>query len=88
MLEARLVKLEDSLQSLINQIQTELGEHARRVDLLIDEQRVCFKQLALEISETAIVSDRGKRSLQKQLDDLTRRFDETKQTETPITGGP
>lgn len=74
--DARLAKLESSVQSLLTEIQYDKTEQTRRMDLLIEEQRVCFRQLALEISETAIVSDRAKRNLEMQLAELSRRLDE------------
>lgn len=73
---ARLAKLESNVQSLLTEIQSERTKQNRRIDLLIEEQRVCFRQLALEISETAIVSDRAKRNLEMQLAELSRRLDE------------
>ena len=75
--DARLAALESSVQSLLTEIQSERAEQTRRIDLLIEEQRVCFRQLALEISETAIVSDRAKRNLEMQVTELSRRLDET-----------
>jgi hypothetical protein len=80
--EARLGALETSIQTLLAEIRAERSAQSRRIDLLIEEQRVCFRQLALEISETAIVSDRGKRNLQSQIDELSRRF-EAGPEETP-----
>lgn len=85
--DARLAKLESSVQSLLTQIQTERTEQTRAIDLLIQEQRVCFRQLALEISETATVSDRGKRNLQRQLDELTRQLAESNEKEKAATEG-
>lgn len=75
--DARLAKLESTVQSLLTEIQSERTEQARRIDLLIAEQRVCFRQLALEISETAVVSDREKRNLEMKIAELERRLDET-----------
>lgn len=81
----RLSVLETNVQSLVEQIQAQSAEQARRIDLLIDEQRVCFKQLALQISEAAVVADRGKRNLQMQVDELARRLEDSgKKEETPI----
>lgn len=85
--EARLAKLENSVQSLLKEIRTERAEQTRRIDLLIEEQRVCFRQLALEISETAVVSDRAKRSMELRLAELSRRLDETDQKERAATDG-
>lgn len=75
-IDARLAKLESGVQSLLTEIQSERTEQTRRIDLLIEEQRVCFRQLALEVSETAIVSDRAKRNLEMQLAELSQRLDE------------
>ena len=86
-IDARLSKLENSVQSLLKEIQSERAEQTRRIDLLIEEQRVCFRQLALEISETAVVSDRAKRNLEMQLAELSRRLDETDQKEKAATDG-
>ncbi|MGZ5437133.1 MAG: hypothetical protein ACXWID_15495 [Pyrinomonadaceae bacterium] len=85
--DARLAKLESSVQSLLTEIQSERTEQTRRIDLLIEEQRVCFRQVALEISETAIVSDRAKRNLEMQLADLSQRLDEANQKEKAATDG-
>lgn len=74
--DARLAKLESSVQTLLTEIEAERTEQTRRIDLLIEEQRVCFRQLALEISETAIVSDRAKRNLEMRITELSRRLDE------------
>jgi len=45
-------------------------------ELLREEQRACFRQLELQISEAAIISDRAKRNFQMQLDGLARRLEE------------
>ena len=85
--DARLAKLESSVQSLLTEIQSERTEQTRRRDLLIEEQRVCFRQLALEISETAVVSDRAKRNLDMQLAELSQRLDDANQKEKAATDG-
>lgn len=85
--DARLAKLESTVQSLLAEIQLEQTEQTRRIDLLIEEQRVCFRQLALEISETAIVSDRARRNLEMQLAELSQRLDEANQKEKAATDG-
>lgn len=84
--EARLLALETGIQTLLAELRAERSEQSRRIDLLIEEQRVCFRQLALEISETATVSDRGKRNLQSQLDELARRFEEGPEEKTAAEG--
>ena len=85
--EARLAKLESNVQSLLTEIQSERTEQSRRIDLLFEEQRVCFRQLALEVSETAVVSDRARRNLEMQLAELSRRLDEANQKEKAATDG-
>lgn len=75
---ARLAALESNVQALLTEVQSELAEQSRRIDLLTEEHRVCFRQLALEISETAIVSDRAKRNLEMQITELSRRLEEMK----------
>jgi hypothetical protein len=83
-LEARVIDLESAQAGLLNRfdslLEEKLGEVRREqqkgIDLLLNEQRVCLKQLALEISEVGIVADRSKRSLQLRLDELAGRVDE------------
>jgi hypothetical protein len=41
---------------------------------LLDEQRVCFKQLALETSEAAVLEDRARRRAEALLEELQRRL--------------
>lgn len=43
---------------------------------LRDEQRVCYKQLALESSEAAVLEDRARRQTQALLDQLTKRVEQ------------
>ena len=83
-LEARLTELESSLatvesrfEGLLSEKTAEIrAEHQEHIELLTNEQRVCFKQLALEISESGVIADRAKRSLQLRLEELTNRIDE------------
>ncbi len=53
----------------VAQLQRQLNELGGHV---FDEQRVCFKQLKLEINETTMAADRAQRKLQAQLDRLAR----------------
>jgi len=48
-------------------------EHQKGIELLLNEQRVCFKQLALEINEAGVIADRSKRSMQLRLEELAAR---------------
>src|SRR6185503_19546104 len=67
-LEAVTGKTETRVEGLVN----ELGE---RDSHLRDEQRVCFKQLALETSEAAVLEDRARRKNATLLEELQRRVD-------------
>ena len=45
-------------------------ELRRRADTLLEEQRVCFKQLSLEASEAAVMQDRARRQIEARLEAL------------------
>lgn len=51
-------------------------ELRERDERLQDEQRVCFKQLALEATETTVILDRARRKTEALLEELTRRVKE------------
>jgi hypothetical protein len=70
----RLAEIEKRLQTVT---------HAREsgpLDLLRDEQRVCFKQLGRQVEEAAVISERTKRNFQMQLDALSRRLEAFEKT--------
>jgi hypothetical protein len=83
-LEAQLIELESSLALVESRFDELLAEktaeirieHQQRIELLLNERRVWFKQLALEISEAGVVADRAKRSTQLRLEELADRVDE------------
>lgn len=62
------------------QVETRLSELVKelreRDERLQGEQRVSFKQLALETSEAAVLEDRARRNTQALLEELIRRVDE------------
>jgi hypothetical protein len=60
--DARLVKLARELRE--------------RLELLQDEQRVLFKQLALEASEATMLEDRARRKSEALVEELKRRVEE------------
>ncbi|HVQ37385.1 MAG TPA: hypothetical protein VMS31_07630 [Pyrinomonadaceae bacterium] len=82
-LESRLAELESRLSLAENRFDAQLSEklqamgreHQQTIELLLEEQRVCFKQLALEISEAGVIADRTKRSIQLRVDKLAARLD-------------
>jgi hypothetical protein len=53
-----------------------VNEMRDRNERLQDEQRVCFKQLALENSEAAVLEDRARRKTEALLEELQRRVAE------------
>ena len=55
------------LEARLNEVST--AQHDR-IGLQTDEQRVCFKQLSLQVNELAVDLDRTKRSLQLRLEEL------------------
>ena len=76
-LESRLALIESRFDELLAEKLAEIRiEHQKSSELLLNEQRVCFKQLALEISEAGVVADRAKRSIQLRLEELAARVDE------------
>jgi len=58
------------------QLRALLNELHERDELLRGEQRVCFKQLSLEMSEAATLEDRSRRKTETLLAELQRRVDE------------
>ena len=56
-----------------NQLAALLKELRERDEQLQDEQRTCFKQLALETSEAAVLQDRARRKAEGLLEELRRR---------------
>ena len=71
--EQELGKLHAEAVELRAELVSELRE---RDGHLRDEQRVCFKQLALETSEAAVLEDRARRKTEALLEVLTRRVEE------------
>ena len=63
-----------SIESRMAQLEARLHEVSTaqqdRISLQTDEQRVCFKQLSLQVKELSAEADRTKRSLQLRLEEL------------------
>ena len=68
-LDTLSARTETRVEGLANEL-SERDAHLR------DEQRVCFKQLALETSEAAVLEDRVRRKHETLLDELQRRVAE------------
>ena len=89
-LESRLTKLETSFETIASRLTKVTSdrldeiqvEEQKRIALLLDEQRVCFKQLRLEISETGVVADRAKRNMQLRLEELNSQIEEIRGDKT------
>lgn len=63
----------DKIQRLSNE-QRDLGrELGERIQHLLDEQRVCIRQLSLQASEEAVLADRARRATELKLEELARR---------------
>lgn len=60
-------------QEFENQLAQFVQEVRERNDRLLEEQRVCFKQLSLETNETVLMLDRTRRDLESRLDKLAER---------------
>jgi multidrug resistance efflux pump len=76
-LRAQLAAAETELRGLTETRVAGLANEVRERDTnLRDEQRVCFKQLALENSEAAVLEDRARRKTEALLEELRRRVDQ------------
>jgi chromosome segregation ATPase len=57
--------------------QGDLGSELReRIQHLLDEQRVCLRQLALKTSEEAVLAERARRATELRLEEFARRLPE------------
>ena len=75
--EQRRIEFERNQTELIEARLTELHKELReRDEHLRDEQRVCFKQLAFETSEAAMLEDRARQKSKALLEELTRRIEQ------------
>jgi hypothetical protein len=77
--ETRQAELKQQQAEIAGQ-KTQLSELAselrERDERLLNEQRVCFKQLSLETSEAAVLEDRARRKAEGLLDELRQRVDQ------------
>jgi hypothetical protein len=65
-------KIDEARADLTPRLAELAGELRESDQQLREEQRVCFKQLSLEESETAINEDRGRRLIETRLDKLEK----------------
>jgi len=62
-----------SLNGRLSDLVRELHEREERI---LDEQRVCFKQLSLEASEAAVLEERARRQTDALLEEIKRRVEQ------------
>ena len=67
-------KIETAATDAATQLANLAGELRERQDRIENEQRVCFKQLALETNETAVSSDRAQQRIPALLDEMNQRI--------------
>jgi predicted transcriptional regulator len=60
-----------ALQERSAALETALAE---RIQHLLDEQRICIRQLSLQASEEAVLADRARRATELKLEELARRI--------------
>ncbi|HKB66358.1 MAG TPA: hypothetical protein VKC61_10925 [Pyrinomonadaceae bacterium] len=70
----QLTELRAELEAERDQVAALVSELRERDERLQDEQRVCFKQVALETSEAAVLEDRARRKTEALLEELQRRI--------------
>jgi hypothetical protein len=78
--QAALRQQNDLASSQTAQVTTQLNallkELRERDELLRDEQRVCYKQITLELSEAGTAEDRSRRKTETLLGEIQRRLEE------------
>ena len=70
-LDARLEKT-GMLDRDVHALRNEISE---RIQHVLDEQRVCIRQLSLQASEDAVLSDRARRATELRLEELMQRVE-------------
>jgi hypothetical protein len=66
-----------------------LRDAADALEQSINEQRVCLRQLAIEMSEQSVVLDRSRRAMQSRIDELSAQVEELRAADSarPRNGG-
>ena len=80
-LEAELAQTREELSGKVQELAGQLAgqqgdlrrEFQERIQHLLDEQRVCIRQLSLQASEEAVLADRARRATELKLDELAQR---------------
>jgi hypothetical protein len=72
-MRAQIEAQNKSLNGRLSDLVRELHEREERI---LDEQRVCFKQLSLEASEAAVLEERARRKTDALLEEIKRRVEQ------------
>ncbi len=72
-MRAQIEAQNKSLNGRLSDLVRELHEREERI---LDEQRVCFKQLSLEASEAAVLEERARRQTDALLEEIKRRVEQ------------
>jgi hypothetical protein len=67
-------QLEAQNREVTTELSTLAGGFGERADVIEDEQRVCYKQLSLEINETAVAQARVQQQTKVALEKLQERI--------------
>ena len=73
--EAQNSSLNARLSDLVSRLSDLASELQEREERILDEQRVCFKQLALEASEAAVLEERARRKTDALLEEIKGRLE-------------
>jgi len=65
--------LQERAAALEAELAQERESQGERIQRLLDEQRVCIRQLSLQASEEAVLADRARRATELKLEELSRR---------------
>ncbi len=75
-LESNFGSIKNKMVSVAEEPNPSRVEQQKAIDLLLSEQRVCFKQLSLEMNETARVADDARQRFEARLEELAARINE------------
>jgi hypothetical protein len=71
-METRLSSAESGLAEIRGALASVAGENRARADGMLEEQRVCFRQLSLEAAELSVTHDRARRGIEARLEALEK----------------
>ncbi len=85
----RLDELSPQIEQLVHSLLTRdveqlRAEHGQQLARLLEEQRVSFRQLQLQIGEIGTTADRAQRNAQLRLDEIRSRLEELRALESEV----